>query len=29
MLNHRKSSLGDNIQFIVVFQTIEIDRLSQ
>lgn len=26
--NYRKTNLGDNIQFIVVFQTIEIERLS-
>jgi hypothetical protein len=27
--NYKKSSLGDNINFIVVFQTIEIERLSR
>lgn len=27
--NYKKTNLGDNIQFIVVFQTIEIERLSQ
>jgi hypothetical protein len=27
--NYKKSSLGDNISFIVVFQTIEIERLSR
>jgi len=26
--NYKKTNLGDNIQFIVVFQTIEIERLS-
>jgi hypothetical protein len=26
--NYKKNSLGENIQFIVVFQTIEIERLS-
>ena len=26
--NYRKINLGDNLQFIVVFQTIEIERLS-
>ena len=29
MPNYRKTNLGDNVQFIVVFQTIEIERLSQ
>jgi hypothetical protein len=27
--NYKKTNLGDNIQFIAVFQTIEIERLSQ
>lgn len=26
--NYKKTNLGENIQFIVVFQTIEIERLS-
>jgi uncharacterized coiled-coil protein SlyX len=26
--NYKKTNLGDNINFIVVFQTIEIERLS-
>jgi predicted nucleic acid-binding Zn-ribbon protein len=27
--NYKKTNLGENLQFIVVFQTIEIERLSQ
>lgn len=27
--NYKKTSLGENINFIVVFQTIEIERLSR
>jgi len=27
--NYKKNNLGDNVQFIIVFQTIEIERLSQ
>lgn len=27
--NYKKTSLGDNVSFIVVFQTIEIERLSR
>jgi len=26
--NYKKSNLGENVSFIVVFQTIEIERLS-
>lgn len=26
--NYKKTNLGENLQFIVVFQTIEIERLS-
>lgn len=26
--NYKKTNLGENIQFIVVFQTIEIERLG-
>ena len=28
MPNYKKSNLGENVSFIVVFQTIEIERLS-
>ena len=28
MPNHKKANLGDNVNVIVIFQTIEIERLS-